>query len=96
MTNKFNKEGEPIDSMTWLKLLEEKDYKIIRQETLPNKKIVSTIWLGLDHSFGQGEPLIFETMVFKEKGNYTEEACQRYSTLKQAQAGHRKMVEEYN
>ena len=25
---------------------------------------VSTVWLGLDHGFGVGPPLIFETMVF--------------------------------
>jgi hypothetical protein len=26
--------------------------------------VVSTVFLGLDHSFGEGPPLLFETMVF--------------------------------
>lgn len=25
------------------------------------------VWLGLDHRYGEGSPLIFETMVFPEQ-----------------------------
>jgi len=51
---------------------------------------VSTVFLGLDHSFGGGPPQIFETMVFG--GLYDEEQI-RYSTWDEAVAGHNKMVE---
>lgn len=52
---------------------------------------VSTVWLWLDHSFGYGPPLIFETMVFAE-GSASDEACERYSTLSAAEDGRRAMV----
>ena len=58
---------------------------------------ISTTWLGLDHQFGNGPPLIFETMVFPaENGKVTdwgEVFCDRYSTREQALAGHQRVVE---
>lgn len=50
---------------------------------------VSTVFLGLDHAFGQGSPLIFETMVF---GGPLDGRQDRYSTYEQAEAGHAAMV----
>lgn len=81
MTDKFDKNGKPIDLIEWARLIEDKDYKVIKQETLPNGKWVSTIWLGLNHVFDDGPPLIFETMVFPAKGDYRGEDMERYSTL---------------
>lgn len=50
---------------------------------------VSTVYLGLDHGFGRGgPPIIFETMIFPGD-DWTEVYRDRYSTLKQARAGHR-------
>lgn len=49
---------------------------------------VSTVFLGLDHQFGDGPPLLFETMVF---GGDSEE-CERYTTYEEAVAGHRRWV----
>jgi hypothetical protein len=48
---------------------------------------VSTVFLGLDHSFRlQGPPLLFETMIF---GLDDENEYQwRYSTWDEAEAGH--------
>ena len=51
---------------------------------------VSTVFLGLDHSFGEGPPLLFETMVF---GGPLDEEMDRYSTWEEAVEGHAKMVE---
>lgn len=63
---------------------------------------VSTIDLGLDHSFGMGEPLYYETMIFliDNKKNIFEKANEnefgwfqkRYSTEKQARIGHKAVV----
>jgi len=49
---------------------------------------VSTVFLGLDHSFGGGEPVLFETMVFG--GPYDEEQ-KRYTTYGDALDGHREI-----
>ena len=46
---------------------------------------VSTSWLGLDHDFLTGRPIIFETMTFGEPWNYE---LTRYSTEEQAMRGH--------
>jgi hypothetical protein len=53
------------------------------------KKRVSTVFLGLDHSFGFGPPLLFETMLFG-KGQWVDEYCERYSTWQEAEDGHRR------
>lgn len=50
---------------------------------------VSTVFLGLDHSFGDGPPLLFETMIFKGPHDQYQE---RYSTWEEAEAGHAKAL----
>jgi len=52
---------------------------------------VSTVFLGLDHSFGEGPPLLFETMVFSEDGE-TIGRLDRYATWDEAAAGHELMI----
>jgi len=64
--------------------------------TLPNGRWVSTVWLGLDHCFGDGPPVIFETMVFTTKESLDDLDCKRYSTEAEALAGHAKMVEKWS
>ena len=60
--------------------------------TLSGKNVgevkVSTIFLGLDHSFGGPRPLLFETMVF---GGPLDQECKRYSTWDEAVKGHELM-----
>lgn len=50
---------------------------------------VSTVFLGLDHNFGEGPPLLFETMVFEGP---LDQRMQRYSTWEEAERGHYEMV----
>jgi hypothetical protein len=57
---------------------------------LENGTEVSTVFLGLDHAWGDGPPLLFETMIF---GGTEDEYCERYSTWEEAEAGHKKAVE---
>ncbi len=56
---------------------------------------VSTIFLGVDHNhhFGRHNhvPILFETMVF---GGENDGLCQRYATLEEAKAGHKKITAE--
>jgi hypothetical protein len=56
---------------------------------------VSTVFLGIDHGFGEGPPLIFETMVFASERHLDERDCQRYSTESEAVTGHHEMVKKW-
>ena len=47
---------------------------------------VSTVFLGLNHQFGDGPPLIFETMIFSP--GPLDQECWRYSTESEALVGH--------
>jgi len=72
------------DIMELAKVLESKD------RVVDNTKIgdvtVSTVFLGLDHQYGIGEPLLFETMIF---GGVHDQYQERYSTWDEAVAGHK-------
>jgi hypothetical protein len=48
---------------------------------------VSTVFLGLNHNFGKGAPLLFETMIFGVPNNGYQERC---STWEEAEAMHEK------
>lgn len=63
---------------------------------------ISTVDLGLDPSFGFGNPLYYETMIFIKgdtfeerysKENPFEDYQERYATEEEATAGHKKAVE---
>lgn len=54
---------------------------------------VSTVFLALDHQYGDGVPILFETMIFgmpsdHELDDYTE----RYATAAEARKGHDEAV----
>jgi hypothetical protein len=85
----LNISGDPVpepDVMKWALWFEEhnNDRRIARTE-LPDGVVVSTVFLGLDHSFGRGEPLLFETMIF---GGPHDETQDRYATRQAAINGH--------
>ena len=65
-------------------------------KTEVNGNLISTVDLGIDHSFGIGEPLYYETMVFAKNGKdiiFDDLYCERYSTEKEAIEGHKKAIE---
>lgn len=81
------------------------DFEARRQlaETLTERCRVSTIFLGLDSGWGDGPPIVFETMVFEkephefemdgEKYVIHEDLEQhRYSSYDDAMTGHRAAV----
>lgn len=58
---------------------------------------VSTVFLGLDYTFGFGDekPALFETMVFKNPGfDSQDEYTERYATKEEALKGHKEIVEK--
>lgn len=59
--------------------------KVVGRTELPDGVWVSTVFLGLDHAWGGGPPLLFETMIFE--GRYSEHMW-RWHTRDEAVAGH--------
>lgn len=52
---------------------------------------ISTIFLGLDHQHGKGEPLLFETMIFKGD-SMSDNYCERCTTHRQALKQHQRVM----
>ena len=68
----------------------------IQKDTTDAGYLVSTIFLGLDYRFGSGKPLLFETMVFDNKGEKNDVAMTRYTTYNQAEKGHANMIKAWS
>lgn len=79
----------PVDLITWAKWFEATKNRHVARETIGDADI-STVFLGLDHSFGDGPPLLFETMVF---GGSLDQEQDRCTTWEQAAAMHAAMCE---
>ena len=78
------------DLITWAAWLETAD-RIVKKTSVCNGVDVSTVFLGLDHQWSDGPPLLFETLIF---GGEHDGDMWRYSTWKQAEAGHDAVVAE--
>ena len=97
MSRYYDRQGHPMTLLQWAQSIETRiQEKRVAATTLPNGRWVSTVWLGLDHSFGAGPPLIFETMVFTSEADLSELDCDRYSTEAEALAGHQRLVEKWS
>lgn len=74
----LNADGEPMaesDLYTWGKWLQNAKNKVVKKEDIGDSK-VSTVFLGLDHSFGESsEPVLWETMVFGGNMDQSQERC---------------------
>lgn len=78
----------PVDDMeTWSKWFSKASRRVAL--TKIGKVRVSTVFLGIDHNFGVGQPLLFETMIFGGKHNDYQARC---STWEQAEAMHEKAL----
>jgi hypothetical protein len=91
----YDRGGDPLELFMWSNLFEDQTYKRINNTMITSADLtvaynVSTIWLGIDHNFGSGPPIIFETMVFGEGS--CDLACARYRTESEALRGHEEMV----
>lgn len=60
---------------------------------LINGKYISTVWLGKDLNFFGGAPLLLETMIFDKENKGESIYCERYTTWKEAEEGHKKAVQ---
>jgi len=81
----YDRQGNPLTLMEWASSTDDKRVAY----TKVDDTTISTVWLEFNHQYGDGPPLIFETMVFG--GPFNEEQI-RYSTEAEAVAGHDQMV----
>ena len=82
------KEAVPVsDVLEWAKSFEDRSRTVAKDKV--GEVEISTVFLGLDHRYGKGKPLIFETMVF---GGELNKAMERYSTWEEAEEGHKTMI----
>ena len=94
MNDKFilGEDGSPMpepDVLRWGKWMQENE-RHLALDNLPNGVRVSTVFLGLDHSFGGGKPVLWETMIFNGPHDQYQE---RYSSVEDAKEGHLRALE---
>lgn len=78
----------PCDLMTWVRQFESEDRKVA--DNTINCCRIFTVWVGRDHNYFGGAPLVFKTMVFKSDG--LDIYCMRYTTWDQALEGHKEAM----
>lgn len=92
MDNYIERDGVPVvvsDINEWARWHKNQDNRRVALDTLAGGVQVSTVFLGIDHSFGGDTPILYETMVF---GGVLSDECERYATRKEAEAGHAAMI----
>jgi len=88
----LNGEGDPElcpDLLTWARWMEDRTVRRVAYDELPGDVTVSTVFLGLDHSFGHGPPILWETMIF---GGPHDQYQERYMSRADAMEGHAKAL----
>lgn len=76
-------EARAVDLMTWARWFEKAERRVAHDEVAGAR--ISTVFLGLNHEYGDGPPLLFETMVFGGKHDEFQERC---TTWEQAEEMH--------
>lgn len=91
MAEKYILDGKkPIpcsDLMEWASWFETSNRRVAQDEI--GDAQISTVFIGLDHSFGNGPPLVFETMIF---GGPHDQHQTRASTWDEAEQQHAEAV----
>lgn len=77
-----------VDLWTWARWFEDIKNRQIGKDYV-GKVEVSTVFLGLNHNWRDGEPILFETMVF---GGPLHGDMDRYCTYAEAERGHQEML----
>lgn len=92
LTNYVLLDKTPIpepDIVKWAMWFESANRRVAH-DVIENGLEVSTVFIGIDHNYGDGPPLLFETML-KRGDDYGPEQW-RYSTWEQAETGHNCIV----
>lgn len=84
--------GQPVlidNPMAWGKWMMEANRAVCKTTVKPGID-VSTVFLGIDHNFGGGAPVLWETMIF---GGAQDGYQERYSSEQEAREGHARAVD---
>jgi len=84
-----NENPVPASLKQWAEMCEDFNKRIIANDYIDETR-VSTVFLGLDHSFMSGAPIVFESMIFNHP--IFEEEQYRYSTIKEARKNHKALL----
>ena len=101
----LDENGDPQpepDTLKWAEWFEHAS-RIVQQDQIGDA-FVSTVFLALDHRYGPGDPILWETMIFQGESEITlpsgrkkkfkqEQWMARYTSKDAAIAGHMKAVE---
>ena len=88
-----NNNPVPVPDVKDWALMFDRENRVVKKTTTSHNHFVSTVFLGLDHSWTEDKVLLFETMIFSEDKD-VDEYQERYSTWKEAEEGHDKIVAE--
>lgn len=89
----LNAAGDPVacaDLLTWAFWFGTANRSLAQSNDASTGVRISTVFLGLDHRFGSGPPVLWETMVF---GGPLDGEMTRYTLKDDAIAGHQRMCE---
>jgi len=89
----YNRQCKQITLSEFCDLFENNEYRNVAKDKF-GKFCVSTIWLGIDHQFCEGPPVIFETLVFDDSGDVLYK--ERHSTEEEAKHRHVMVCRSYN
>jgi hypothetical protein len=81
-------DGEPTpcaDVLAWAQWYQSDDLRRQIASTEIGSCRVSTVFLGINHSFGAGQPVLWETMIF---GGLRDTDGERYTSADAARVGH--------
>lgn len=81
-----DKAEQCTDMKKWAEWFAKNERTIIRTER--DGSLMSTVFLGANHNYGEGVPILFETMLFNDATDSDESDCRRYSTMEEAKQGH--------
>jgi len=102
----LNANHDPVpvhDLMEWSRFFENAEARRVAQTSI-HGLWVSTVFLGLDHGWSGGQPILFETMIFRDEKhappeiyfeqiqNWAHDYQMRYATWDEAVRGHETVV----
>lgn len=92
-----NKKPYKVSLEESYKIYQDSAMKVVQQDTLPNGKFVSTVFLGMDHSWEDKnnpdyKPVLWETMIFPNDESGADEYMERYTSYEDAVEGHQRAL----
>ena len=85
--------GIPVvepDLMKWAVWFQDTERRLVARNLI-GPSAISTVFLGLDHNFDEGPPVLWETMVFGGAMDQVQDRCS--GSREQAEAMHAAMLE---